>query len=177
MKSYVTLATVVLFLLNNTAYQPRTVASVSAIERQNTISTTKAPVFTTVGAFFALSVEDITASSNWYLEKLGLKVVMNIPKRDKAAVIALEGGGLIVELIQHDDALPLKKAAPAVNDPMFIHGISKVGIIVDDFDKTLAMLRERNIPIAYGPFPKRAEQRANLIIRDNAGNLIQFFGK
>jgi hypothetical protein len=28
-----------------------------------------------------------------------------------------------------------------------------------------------------GPFPKSATQRANVIVRDNAGNLIQFFGK
>jgi hypothetical protein len=63
--------------------------------------------------------------SRWYSEKLGLKVVMRVPKTDKAAVTVLEGGGLIVELIQHDDALPLN----------------------------------------------------NVIIKDNAGNLIQVFGK
>lgn len=177
MKSYLTFAAVILFLLTNTASQPGTVAPATTIVQQAANSATKAPVFTTVGAFFALSVEDLTASANWYAEKLGLKVVMNVPKSNKAAVIVLEGGGLIVELIQHDDALPLKKAAPAVSDPMFIHGITKVGIVVDDFDKTLAMLREKNVPIAYGPYPKRADQRANLIIRDNAGNLIQFFGK
>jgi hypothetical protein len=30
------------------------------------------------------------------------------------------------------------------------------------------------VPIAMGPFPRTAEQRANLIIRDNNGNYIQF---
>jgi hypothetical protein len=30
---------------------------------------------------------------------------------------------------------------------------------------------------SYGPYAKTATQRANVIIRDNAGNLIQFFGK
>jgi len=73
--------------------------------------------------------------------------------------------------------LPLSKAAPSINDPTFIHGITKVGMIVDDFDKTLVQLKERNVQIAYGPFPKRSDQRANVIIRDNAGNLLQFFGK
>jgi hypothetical protein len=27
-----------------------------------------------------------------------------------------------------------------------------------------------------GPFPPRKDQRANALIQDNAGNLIQFFG-
>ena len=46
-----------------------------------------------------------------------------------------------------------------------------------DFDKTLAILKARNVPIAFGPFPARPNQRANVIIRDNAGNLMQFFGQ
>jgi catechol 2,3-dioxygenase-like lactoylglutathione lyase family enzyme len=135
------------------------------------------PAAIATGAFFALSVADMEASVHWYAEKLGLKVVMQVPKKDKTAVTVLEGGGLIVELIQQDDALPLSKAAPAVKDNLLVHGIFKAGVIVDDFDKTLAMLRARHIEIAVGPFPARAGQRANVIIRDNAGNLIQFFGK
>ena len=83
----------------------------------------------------------------------------------------LVGGGLIVELIQHDDA------SPAAKDSLFIHGIFKAGVIVDDFEKTVAMLNARHVEIAFGPYPKRADQRANVIVKDNAGNLIQFFGK
>ncbi|HKE31186.1 MAG TPA: VOC family protein, partial [Candidatus Angelobacter sp.] len=128
------------------------------------------------GAFFALYVADIEASTRWYSEKLGLKIVMQDPRRDKAAVTVLEGGGLIVELIQHDDAVPLSKAGGAKDNPL-VHGMFKAGVIVDDFDKALAMIKARNIPIAFGPFPARLNQRANAIIRDNAGNLIQVFGK
>lgn len=63
------------------------------------------PPFTAAaGGFFALSVADLRASASWYSEKLGLKIVMQAPKRDGAAVIVLEGGGLIVELVQLDDA-------------------------------------------------------------------------
>ena len=43
-------------------------------------------------------------------------------------------------------------------------------MIVDDFEKTVAMLKARQVEIAFGPFP-------NVIVKDNAGNLIQFFGK
>lgn len=138
---------------------------------------TETSLITTSGGFFALSVADINESANWYSEKLGLKIVMQPPKTNQSTLIVLEGGGLIVELIQHDEALPLSEVAPLIGDKTLIHGIVKVGVIVDDFDKTLAILRERNVSIAFGPFPATAEQRANVIIQDNEGNLIQLFGK
>ena len=59
---------------------------------------------------------------------------------------------------------------------LYIHVIFKVGVIVSDFEKTLSTLKERGADIAFGPFPARPGQRANVIVRDNAGNLIQFFG-
>jgi catechol 2,3-dioxygenase-like lactoylglutathione lyase family enzyme len=137
-----------------------------------------APAFTTTGAFFALSVADVRASAKWYQEKLGLTVVMETPKQDGNTVIALEGGGLIVELIQNDDARPLATAAPATKGNGFlVHGMVKAGVVVSDFDATLAKLRERGVPLAFGPFPAKGNQRGNFAIRDNAGNLIQFFGR
>ena len=135
------------------------------------------PVLLTTGAFFALSVSDLEASTKWYSEKLGLSVVFQIPKQNKAAVRVLLGGGLAVELIQNDDAVPLRTAAPQVTSNILVHGIFKVGLFVEDFDRTLAILRERNVEIAFGPFPKRPHQPANVGIRDNAGNLIHIFGK
>lgn len=129
------------------------------------------PAFTTTGAFFALSVADLAASRRWYQEKLGLRVTMDLPAGDYPAVVALEGGGLVVELI-HD-----RTATPRTGEPGKTHGISKVGMIVEDFDRAVATLRARGVEIVAGPFPPRAGQRANLLIRDNAGNLIQLFGR
>jgi catechol 2,3-dioxygenase-like lactoylglutathione lyase family enzyme len=134
------------------------------------------PAFTTRGAFVGISVADIEASVGWYSQKLGLAVVMRPPKVEKSTAVILEGGGLIVELMHHEDAVPLSRAAPAINRNYIVHGIFKAGIVVDDFDKTIATLRARGVQIAIGPFPATAEQRANAIIRDNAGNYIQFFG-
>ena len=133
--------------------------------------------FQASGAFFALSVKDLEASSKWYAEKLGMKITMQLPKQDKTSVAVLEGGGLIVELIQNDDAMPLSTAAPSVSDNILVHGFFKAGLIVDDLDKLVALFRERNVEIAYGPFTSRADQRSNVIIKYNSGNLIQFFGK
>ncbi len=130
------------------------------------------PTFTTHGAFFALSVADLDASVRWYTEKLGLATTMRRPRENGVAVAVLEGGGLIVELLQLDAARPL--AADAREK---VHGFFKAGVIVDDFNGALATLRARGVEIAYGPYPKRGDQRANVIIKDGAGNLIQLFGR
>ena len=134
------------------------------------------PIFTSDGAFLASSVPDVEASARWYQDKLGLSIVMQPPEQGGSRMIALEGGGLLVELIQNDTAKPLRQAAPGVQRDYEIHGIFKAGVMVEDWDRLLAELKARNVPIAIGPFPASAEQRANLLIRDHDGNFIQFFG-
>ena len=148
-----------------------------AISAQGQSQTSDTATFKAGGAFFALSVKDLAASARWYTDKLGMKVTMNLPKQDKTAVAILEGGGLIVELIQNDDALPLTTLVPSLTDNILVHGIFKAGVIVDDLDKLVATFKERGVEIAFGPYPSRADQRSNVIIKDNSGNLIQFFGK
>jgi catechol 2,3-dioxygenase-like lactoylglutathione lyase family enzyme len=135
------------------------------------------PAFTARGAFFAVSVRDLDASAAWYGEKLGLKVTMQVPKRDGTAMRLLQGGGLTVELIEDDAAVPLKVAAPAIEHDYRVHGIFKAGLFVEDWDRLVATLRQRGVEIAIGPFPPRPDQPANLIVRDNEGNPIQFFGR
>jgi len=144
---------------------------------QPSTSAVGAPAMSATGAFFALSVADVHASARWYAEKLGLTVVMEAPRQEKTAVIVLEGNGLIVELLEHDQAVPLNVAAPGVKNDLLVHGVVKAGAIVSDFDGTVALLKQRNVQIAFGPYPATAHQRANVIIKDNAGNLIQLFGR
>ena len=152
-------------------------ATPTAIWGQAVDSGVDTPFESVTGAFFALSVADVASSSRWYSEKLGLEVVMEVPRADgQPGVIVLEGGGLIVELIEHDQARPLSGLDPG-RDARLVHGVFKVGFVVADFDETMARLRDRGVEIAYGPFPESAGQRANVLIRDNAGNLIQIFGE
>lgn len=138
---------------------------------------TAEPAIAASGAFFALSVPDAHASALWYSEKLGLKVVMEQPKQAGAAVTVLEGRGLIVELIQHDGSISLEDVQPKVENRMLVHGLVKAGALLDDFDQAVAALKNRGVDIAFGPYPASKNQRPNVIVRDNAGNLIQFFGK
>lgn len=135
---------------------------------------TGVPVATVNGAFFALSVADLNASAKWYSEKLGLTIVTR-GDGDKSGPIGgfviLEGGGLIVELLKHAAAAPRSS-----NGPDAVQGFFKAGAIVADFDRTVTMLRARGVEIVVGPFAARETARANVIFKDNAGNLIQLFG-
>ena len=128
------------------------------------------------GAFIALSVPDLEASVGWYSDMFGLRVLSRPVANDTVKVAILEGDGLVVELIQHVDSRPLRTLAPQASGQLPVHGPFKSGFIVADFDATLARLRARGAEIAFGPFPAAKGQRANLILRDNAGNLVQVFG-
>jgi catechol 2,3-dioxygenase-like lactoylglutathione lyase family enzyme len=129
------------------------------------------PFKSLTGAFFALSVPNMAESVAWYSEKLGLGVILQV--REGVEVTVLEGGGLTVELLQDPAARP--PAWVGIARPELLHGFFKAGFVVRDFDKTIEELRARGVVFAYGPFPAQGVQRANVIIRDNAGNLIQIF--
>jgi len=136
-----------------------------------------APAFTSTGAFLGLSVPDLEASVAWYTEKLGLRTVMTPPPYQGTRVVVLEGAGLIVELLHNPAAVPLSTAAPTIDHTTLVHGLFKAGFLVEDYDRALATLRQRGVEIAMGPFPARDGQRANVIIRDNAGNLLQLIDR
>ena len=137
-----------------------------------------APALTAIaGAFFALSVADLAASTRWYQEKLGMRTLMQLPARDGSSGVVLEGGGLVVELIAREGSRSIRTLAPDVTHDVQVHGLYKVGIFVEDLDRTVATLRARGVAFAFGPFPARGPQPANAGIRDGEGNLIQLFGR
>lgn len=127
------------------------------------------------GAFFGVSVGDLDASTRWYTEKLGLTVVSRFSASATNSGVLLAGGGLEVELIVNAEATTRRDPFD-MSGKVLDRGIFKVGVRIDDFDRTIHALRRRGVEIVIGPFPPRKDQRANVIIRDNSGNLIQLFG-
>jgi catechol 2,3-dioxygenase-like lactoylglutathione lyase family enzyme len=143
-------------------------------------STGAKPPFNSVhGGFVAITVPDLDAAAKWYVEKLGLKIVKDHAMRPdkKAAVTILQGSGFSVELIWLADASPLSKVAPQLKGPQEIHGILKSGIFVDDLDATLKELKSRNVTFAFETFYDKSMDCRMFAIRDNNGNILQFFGK
>src|SRR6185436_13904740 len=97
---------------------------------------------------------DLEASAKWYEAKLGLRRVMTVPRTGQiAGVVALEGPGIVVELIQHD------AARPGTPTPELTHGIAKAGVLVRDFDGAVARLRSRGVTFFSGPYPARSGMR------------------
>jgi dienelactone hydrolase/catechol 2,3-dioxygenase-like lactoylglutathione lyase family enzyme len=126
------------------------------------------------GAFFALSVQDVDASARWYSEKFGLTIGAK-SSRGNVSTAFLSGNGLEIELLAFRDSAPQVDPFDA-KTKIHPRGIVKVGFRVADFDDAVASLRSRGVEIVLSPFPPRRDQRANVLVRDNSGNLIQLLG-
>ena len=139
----------------------------------------KLPFKTVNGGFVAITVPDLDTAAQWYVEKLGLTILKNHAMRpdNKAAVTVLQGNGLAVELIWLADAAPLSKVAPQLKGAQDVHGILKSGVFVDDLDATLKELKARNVTMAFETFYDKSMDCRMFAIRDNNGNILQFFGK
>lgn len=140
---------------------------------------TPSPVFrAATGGFIALVVPDLNEAAQWYAQKLGLRIVKNTTRPDgKAAVTILQANGFTVELLWLVDAMPLLHVASQLNGPQDIHGILKAGIFVDDLDATHAALQLREVHMAFEIFFDLSMDCRMFAIRDNNGNILQFFGK
>ena len=126
------------------------------------------PALAVNGAILTFSVPDLDASARWYVEKLGLRLVHLYP-RDKAVparAALFQGGGLLVELVQEDNAVD--------PGPQPRRGLAKAGLVVTNFDEAVRALRARGVEFA-SVYPRRPDQPANVTIRDNVGNAIALY--
>jgi catechol 2,3-dioxygenase-like lactoylglutathione lyase family enzyme len=149
----------------------------SSLGAQPAVSASPAPL--PAHGYLAFSVPDIEASARWYVEKLGLRMLFNVPRTAtvRAAAAFLQGGGFFVELVEVDGAADLSRYLTPQQigeggGRQYVYGLFKGGIVVDDFEKTVATLRARGVDIVDGPRPTKPDQPANVTIRDNAGNRI-----
>jgi catechol 2,3-dioxygenase-like lactoylglutathione lyase family enzyme len=132
---------------------------------------TDAPTFAAQGAFFAIVVTDLDASSHWYESNLGLHVVKRGKSpRVEAETVVLGGHDLFVELIHHDG-----KQLPRVDNEAAVPRLLKAGVILvrKDFDAVAGYLQKRGIEAEV--FEDKDMGVRTFLFKDNAGNLIQFF--
>lgn len=130
------------------------------------------------GAFFALSVPDAEASAAWYHKHLGFRVIGKGEAPDKVARgILLEGHGSLLEIVQHSKAKSLKTLLPQNSGAHEIYGIFKVGLHVNDIDSAYRIVKANETELVYQlAFSQQMGMRW-FTIRDNNGNLLQFYGK
>jgi catechol 2,3-dioxygenase-like lactoylglutathione lyase family enzyme len=122
---------------------------------------------------FTLSVADIEKSANWYVEKLGFKIVQRKSYPEfNTSLIFTEKNGFRIELIKDGNAASgTKRADPPAHTS--IHGISQFAFETDDVLSLKQELLERDVPIAW-EFENAELGVRFLFVRDPEGNLIQF---
>ncbi|HVW69994.1 MAG TPA: VOC family protein [Steroidobacteraceae bacterium] len=119
-----------------------------------------------------ISVPDLDASIRWFADVLGFKVEsrFEIPAIP-AKVAMLRRGDLRVELFEVPGAKGLPEERRQPNTDLLTHGNKHLAFAVKDADATAEVLRQRGADIVFvGHF----EWGANVFVRDNAGNLIEF---
>ena len=119
-----------------------------------------------------VSVPDLEASIQWFARVLEFEVEnrFEIPAIP-AKVAMLRRGNLRVELFEVPGARALPEERRQPNTDLRTHGNKHLAFAVKDAVATAEVLKARGADIVFvGHF----EFGANVFIRDNAGNLIEF---
>jgi methylmalonyl-CoA/ethylmalonyl-CoA epimerase len=119
-----------------------------------------------------LSVPDLEASIAWFAKVLDFTVEKRFDIAAVPAKVAmLRRGELRVELFEVTgaNALPAERREP--NTDLKTHGNKHLAFAVQNVDAIASELKTRGADIVW---VRRFEFGANIFIRDNAGNLIEF---
>lgn len=129
--------------------------------------------------FYALSVKNLAAMSDWYAEAFELEVVLEAqrPPPD-GPVILLNGPTAIVELQQRADSRDVHDMDGRRRNAHTVMGVFKIGLHVADIDQTLSQLQRLEVPLLHGivQLPASVGLRT-FAVHDPEGNVIQFFGE
>jgi len=120
-----------------------------------------------------VSVPDLEASIDWYRRVLGFELVRRLRIETIPADVAiLKHGAMHIELFQAADAMPLPPERREPDLDVRTHGNKHIAFGVADVDAFAEELRRRAADVVWVKhFPHGG---ANIFIRDNAGNLIEF---
>ena len=120
-----------------------------------------------------VSVPDLAASIAWYERVLGFRLVRRLRIESIPADVAiLKHGAMHIELFQVEGAAPLPAARREPDSDVRTHGNKHVAFAVADVDAFAAELRRRGADVVWVKYFEHGG--ANIFIRDNAGNLIEF---
>jgi methylmalonyl-CoA/ethylmalonyl-CoA epimerase len=119
-----------------------------------------------------ISVPDLDAAIAWWRDVLGFEVERRFPiPAIPAQVVILKNGPLHIELFQVEGAKPLPEERRQPDTDVYTHGNKHVSFAVESVHEFAEQLKARGADIVW---VKEMEQGANIFIRDNAGNLVEF---
>jgi catechol 2,3-dioxygenase-like lactoylglutathione lyase family enzyme len=120
-----------------------------------------------------ISVPDIEAAITWYREILGFTLQhRNFLPPARAKVAFLQNGDLRVELFEVENGQPLPPERRIPDQDLQTHGNKHVCFAVDNIPRCAELLQQRGADIVW--VKDHGNGRANMFIRDLAGNLIEF---
>jgi methylmalonyl-CoA/ethylmalonyl-CoA epimerase len=119
-----------------------------------------------------ISVPDLETAIAWWRDVLGFEVERRFPIPSiPAQVVILKNGPLHIELFQVEGAKSLPDERREPDTDVYTHGNKHVSFAVESVREFAEQLKARGADIVW---VKWMEQGANIFIRDNAGNLLEF---
>lgn len=119
-----------------------------------------------------VSVPDLNAAIEWWERVLGFEVDKRFPiPAIPAEVAMLRNGPLFIELFEVAGARALPPERRQPDSDLQTHGNKHVSFAVDNVREFAAELARRGADIVW---VREMAHGANIFIRDNAGNLIEF---
>ena len=115
----------------------------------------------------ALQVSDMDQALEFYIQGLGLELVLrttNTDQQEEYAFLRMEGGSL--ELIRQIGG----SFGPQVLEPPYCPHFA---IATEDMPRTLELIRERHLPLVAGPF-EIAREETWVYVHDPDRNVIEF---
>jgi len=125
-----------------------------------------------------ISVPDVDASARWYQDKLHFTVArrMELPDHKlRIAFLALEGFTLELIELQGSVALDTLRSRPPEVARDQLQGFQKIGFQIRDVDRLAAELMRGGVSLVMAPTDDPPFGQRFFLVRDNAGNLLQFF--
>jgi catechol 2,3-dioxygenase-like lactoylglutathione lyase family enzyme len=123
-------------------------------------------------------VPNAKESAQWYQDYLGFSVVRVADGPNGAShTIMLEQDGVLLEIVEARDSFPLQRVTQKKANQL--QGIRKFGLVVDKnvFDGLHQTLVEGKATFVGGVFVDDGLKMQSFIVKDNSGNLVQFFSR
>jgi Glyoxalase/Bleomycin resistance protein/Dioxygenase superfamily len=130
------------------------------------------------GSFYALLVPQASEAAEWYRDYLGFSVIRSTAgPGGSSRTIMLEQQGVLLEIIEARGSFNLQSVTS--KKISLLQGIRKVGIVIEDeeFDSLHSALVRKKATLIGDVFTDDGLKMRSFIVRDNGGNLVQFFSR
>jgi catechol 2,3-dioxygenase-like lactoylglutathione lyase family enzyme len=126
--------------------------------------------------FTALSVRSVEASAAWYRKVFGFEVVRKMESPGSAPrIFLLRKPGALLELVEAEAAKAPADLEPPLERRFLLHGVFKVGFLVEDLDEAIRRLEALEVELRGKVFTEPDGSFRSLQVEDPDGNVVQVF--